>query len=126
MRGESLAQRLKLRRCQLNLTQAEAGAMAGTDEWSFRKWERGRPPTVRFYPGIIRFLGCEPWPEPSTLGEQLLAERRRRGLPRAEAASLVCVDESTFWRWETDQWKVNSHRCQELVEAFLSSPRAQA
>ena len=91
----------------------------GTNEWSLRKWERGRPPTVRFYPGIIRFLGTEPWPEPRTLGERLRAERRRRGLPRADAASLVGVDESTFWRWETDQWKVHSHRCQELVEAFL-------
>ena len=120
LRGESLAQRLQLRRRQLNLTQAEAGAIIGTDEWSLRKWERGRLPTIRSYPGIIRFLGCEPWPEPTTLGERLLAERRRRGLPRSDAATLIGADESTFWRWETDQWQVHSHRCREAVEAFLA------
>ncbi len=120
--GNTFAGHLRRKRLELGLTQQQAAAIMGTNEWSLRNWERGRPSTVRFFPGIIRFLGCEPWPEPTTLGQRLLAERRRRGLPRGEAADLVGVDESAFWRWETDQWRVHSHRCQEIVEAFLSGP----
>ena len=53
-------------------------------------WERNeRVPLDRSWPAIIAYLGCEPWQEPQTLGENLLAERRRRGLAVCEAAAIA-------------------------------------
>ena len=73
----------------------------------------------RFYPALIGFLGCEPWPEPQTLGQRLQAERRRRGLTIDRAAALLGVDEGTLGRWETGEWNVHSHRCRKLLAEFL-------
>jgi hypothetical protein len=41
------------------------------------------------YPAIIAFLGYEPWSEPKTVPEALLAERRRRGLSIKRAAQAI-------------------------------------
>jgi hypothetical protein len=69
-------------------------------------WERNvREPFVSFYPAIIRFLEYEPWPEPTTLAEALLAERRRRGMEIRRIAALIGVDEGTWRRWERREWK---------------------
>lgn len=68
-------------------------------------WERDqREPFVHLYPGIIRFLGYEPWPEPATLSAALLAERRRRGWNLAQASDALGVDEGTWRRWEAGEW----------------------
>jgi hypothetical protein len=64
-------------------------------------WERDeREPAINFYPAIITFLGYEPWPEPQTLAEALLAERRRRGLAVEKVAELTGIDPGTWLRWE--------------------------
>lgn len=83
-------------------------------------WERDeREPFVSVYPAIIRFLGYEPWEEPQTLGEALLAERRRRGIRIDQAAELVGVDEGTWRRWERGEWKP-TRRTAAAVETFLA------
>jgi len=71
-----------------------------TSEDTLRKWEEGRSPLVAAYPKIIEFLGCDPWPEPTTLAEQIRAARYRRGLRIEDAAKLLRVDPSTLWWWE--------------------------
>ena len=82
-------------------------------------WERDeRPPYVSGYPGIIRFLGYEPWPEPRSLAETLLAERRRRGLSIAAAATAAGVDEGTWRHWERGDWKVTRHT-RPVLDQFL-------
>lgn len=83
-------------------------------------WERDeRAPYVHHYPGIIRCFGYEPWPEPVTLGEKLLAERRRQGLSIKRAAEIVGVDEGTFGRWESGDW-TPQRRSLLMIGAFLS------
>jgi transcriptional regulator with XRE-family HTH domain len=85
----------------------DAAAILGVDPKTLMWWERGeREPFIHAFPALISYLGYEPWEEPTTLAEALLAERRRRGLSRAAASSLIGVDEGTLWRWETEQWKV--------------------
>jgi transcriptional regulator with XRE-family HTH domain len=64
-------------------------------------WERNQEPLVGHYPAIIAFLGREPWPEPKTLPERLVAGRRRRGLTIDAAAACLGVDPSTWWWWES-------------------------
>jgi hypothetical protein len=103
MQGASLGARLSKRRWELGLSRAEAAALIEADWKSLMWWERDvRIPGDQFFPAMIRYLGCEPWPEPPTLSEALVAERRRRGLPVKTAARHLGVDESS---WESRAWK---------------------
>ncbi len=95
---------LQERRHVLGLTQYEAATSLGINYWTFMTWEKGRVPLPWAYPAIIKFLGYEPWDEPATLGEQLKAERLRRGLSIDAAAKACGADEGTFMRWERDEW----------------------
>lgn len=116
---------LRRRRRELHLRRIDVAALLGTSWKSLMWWEQDeREPFSRFYPSIIRFLGCEPWPEPTTLGERLLAERRRRGFTIQEAAETIGVDEGTYGRWESGEWKPQP-RSVALVASFLG-PRAES
>ena len=95
-----LAWLLRHRRSKLALSREAAAVLMDTSEGTLRKWEDGRAPTVTAYPRIIEFLGCDPWPEPTTLAEQIRAARYRRGLRIGDAARLLGVDPSTYWWWE--------------------------
>ena len=106
LEGDSLGARLKLRRRELGLRLIDAAAIMGVDAKTLMWWERDeRPPFVRAYPAIISFLGYEPWLEPHCLADALLVERRRRGLEIRKVAALIDVDEGTWRRWESGEWK---------------------
>lgn len=92
------------RRRELELTRTEAAIDLGVSWKTLMWWERNeREPFVSFYPAIIAWLGHEPWAEPITLAEALLAERRRRGVEIRKAAALIGV--GTWRRWEGGEWK---------------------
>jgi transcriptional regulator with XRE-family HTH domain len=98
---KTLGQHLLKRRLEQSLTQAQAGIELGTDAWTVGNWEKGKTsPAIRYFPAIFRFLGYDPFPEPKTLPEKLLAKRRALGLSVKKAAALVGVDEGTFASWE--------------------------
>ncbi len=83
------------------MKQCEAARAMGICESSVVGWEtEAKHPTERQYPAILAFLGYEPWPEPQSLSERLIAERRRRGLAAKAAAKLIGVDEGTYGRWK--------------------------
>lgn len=104
--GDSLGARLQRRRFELGLRRIDAAEELSVDEKTLMWWEQGaREPFVSAYPAIIAFLGYEPWDEALTLGEALLAERRRRGLRIDQAAELARVDEGTWRRWERGEWR---------------------
>lgn len=106
LEGDMLDVRLRRRRRALGLLQAEAAARIGVNLWTYMKWEKDRhEPEDRFYPGIVNFLGYEPWPEPTSLAEALQSERRRRGVAIRTAAVLCGVDPGTWGRWERGEWK---------------------
>ncbi len=119
MLGPDLASKLEHRRWELDLTQRQVADLMGVNYWTFITWEKGREPLPWAYPAIIKFLGYEPWDAPTTLGEQLKAERLRRGLTIKAAAKVSDVDEGTFLHWERDEWRPQ-RRCQERVCGFLS------
>lgn len=119
MLGDTLGTQLRRRRHELGLRQSDAASAIGTNPKSYMWWERDeRLPFVHFYPGIIRFLGYEPWPEPTTLAEALRAERRRRGVGVKVAAPLIGVDEGTWLRWERGEWKPMQHAVAK-IDVFL-------
>lgn len=109
--GDALSAHLRRKRRELALFRKHAAERMGVKEWTLLKWETGTAmPLVSFYPRIISFLGYEPWPEPQTLAERLMAERRRRGLSGKAAALMLGVDEGTFSRWEKGRTPQEFHR----------------
>lgn len=98
---KTLGEHLLKRRMEQERTQAEVGRELGTDEWTVGNWEKDRTfPAVRYFPAIFRFLGYDPFPEPTTLSAKLLAKRRALGLSVKQAAAKVGVHEGTFGAWE--------------------------
>jgi len=116
---EPVGEAIRKRRRELGLTQNLAANMIGVNPWTVLLWEQGRyAPTPRFYPGLIRFLGRDPWPEPRTLGERLCAERLRRGLTRRQLADLLQIDLASISKWEAGKHPGHSVT-NAKVEAFL-------
>ena len=106
------------RRTTLGLTQQQAAIQLAANPWTYLLWEQGRAkPLSRYYPAIFRFLGYDPFPEPTTLAEQIAAKRRELGLSIEQAAKLTGVDEGTFGRWERGEWKPRMSA--EAVSGFL-------
>jgi len=69
--------------------------------WTVLNWEKGHTePPIKSMPAIFRFLGYDPFPEPKTLPERLLAKRREMGWSIKEAAMELGVDEGTWGDWE--------------------------
>ena len=58
---------------------------------------------MKHWPDITTFLGYDPTPEPTTMGQQTLAHRRRHGLSRKALSGSLNIDEATLCRWELDK-----------------------
>jgi DNA-binding transcriptional regulator YiaG len=89
-------------RIEFQLLQQAADHL-GINTWALANWEKGYTnPTLRFWPGIIEFLGYDPMPEPkpSDLAQRIQWARRRRGLSLRELAKQLGVDPDTLRRWE--------------------------
>ena len=66
-------------------------------------WEKEySEPRIQFYPAIFSFLGHDPFPEPKTLGEKLVAWRRRNGITRKSLARQLGIDEAALAKRELD------------------------
>lgn len=118
---ETLGAKLKRRRLELGLRQRDAAKRMGVCLESVLGWEKGKKtPMASQYPTILSFLGYEPWPLPRTLGEKLLAERRRRGLSAKRAAKSLNVDEGTFAGWERGSRKPTRQSLR-ICRRFLAS-----
>jgi transcriptional regulator with XRE-family HTH domain len=118
-----LGEHLKRRRLDLGLVQREAAREIGVSKATLYNWEKGRnEPEIRFYSGIIRFLGYDPTaPGPTlSMGERLKAARRARGLSQAKLADLLGVDPTTVRDWEErgEQGRP-ARRVLRAVEEFL-------
>ena len=83
-------------------------------------WENDKAvPQIAFMPAIVRFLGYDPTPAPTTLADRMRSYRQRLGLSIKEAAHRARVDESTWGSWERTgliPWK----RYRTLVDEFLA------
>ena len=116
---DDLARHLQVRRQILGHQRHQAARIVEVDSKTWSSWETGvREPFVHQYPAILRYLEYEPWPPPTCLAEALLAERRRRGLSVASAASSIDVDEGTWRRWERGEWQVTRACADKLAQLF--------
>lgn len=69
---------------------------------------------------MIGFLGYDPFPEPETFAERLLAFRRRHGLRVKDAAALAEIDPYSWTSWERDEHKITGAR-ERKIEAMMQS-----
>jgi transcriptional regulator with XRE-family HTH domain len=92
---------IRRRRLALELLQSDVAERLGVTESSVWNWEsNGSEPEFRYMPGIIEFLGYNPLPEATTLGEQLVRHRTTLGMSQKEFATKLAVDPGTLARWE--------------------------
>ena len=123
---ETLGDHLRARRRALGLLQKEAAVQLGVCQETVIHWEKGQTqPEIGLWPAVIRFLGYDPAPPPTTFAARLLAARRRLGLPRKEAALRLGVDDGTLGRWERGQGKPNP-RLRARAERRLAGWRADS
>lgn len=98
---ETLGEHLKKRRVKLGLLQREVAKELRIDDASYFNWENDyRTPMIWFMPRLIEWLGYDPFPEPTTAGEEIMAKRRRRGVSRKGLAKEMDIDESTLEKIE--------------------------
>jgi DNA-binding XRE family transcriptional regulator len=96
-----LGEHLKRARHLKHIRQKDAALELGVGQFTYMTWEKDQKiPFPRYYPAIIKFVGYNPLPEGTTKGQQMRRDRLARGLTQEQAAKVVGIDESTWWRQE--------------------------
>ncbi len=95
---------MRKKRFEMGLMQKEVAKQLGVNSWTILNWEKCHTePPIASIPAIVQFLGYDPFPQPTTLSQYLLAKRRKMGWSIKEAAREVGVDPSTWGNWERGQ-----------------------
>src|SRR5262249_38200163 len=86
------------------LLQKEAASLIGVSVATYIHWETGQhEPRARQWPAVIRFLGYDPHPAPTTFGDAMASARRAMGWTIREAAQQAGIDESTWSNIESQR-----------------------
>ena len=94
---------LRARRLNLGLTIKESAAQIGCNVCSLANWEKKRTEVALPYrAAVVRFVGLDPTPAPSTVGQAVAAARIARGWSRKQLASRAGTDPATVTRVEQD------------------------
>lgn len=122
---KTLGEHLRKRRWEGKWQQKEVALRLGVNQWTLIGWETDRSmPSVRMFPKILDFLKYDPFPEPVTLGERIVAKRRSLGIARKRLAWALGVDENALQAWEGDQ-KLPAGEHRNAIKWFLAaSPNA--
>jgi DNA-binding XRE family transcriptional regulator len=116
----SIGLHIKKKRLDLKLLQKDVALMVAVTEESIMHWETGRyPPQLQFYPGIIKFLGYNPFAvDAKKLGGRIKNYRIEHGLSHKKMGKVVGVDGATISTWETGRHEpqgANLTRLNELL-----------
>ncbi len=88
------------------MNQGFVAHLLGCTEQTIRFWEQDKcRPRSQQMAKLIEFLGYDPLPEVSTLGQRLLRYRQQHGLTQRGLARKLKVDPSSIWAWETEEHK---------------------
>ena len=74
-------------------------------------------PEFRHLPAIIRFLGCDPTPEVTTLGQRVRRTLRALGLSQKQLARDLGIGPSTVRDIEAEH--LPGERIRDLIKEFL-------
>lgn len=113
---------IRKKRLKMGLMQKEAAELLGVSSWTVLNWEKGHTePPIASVSAILRFLGYNPFPQPKTIAQRLLAKRQVMGWSIKEAARAVGVDTSTWGNWERGKTILHrQHRA--VISQFLDLP----
>jgi DNA-binding XRE family transcriptional regulator len=99
----SIGEHILKRRCELELFQKDVGRQIDVSARTIMNWEKSKAePGIQYYPTILAFLGYDPFPEPGTLGEKIIAWRRQNGVTRKDLARQLNIDEAALAKREVD------------------------
>ena len=105
---------------KLGLRQKDVRKFLNVDAFTVLNWEKGKTvPATRYLPRIVEFLGYDPFPPPQTLGERIVAARRRLGIPRKKLARRLRVDEGVLKRWEENRMKPQGRYLSKLLRFLI-------
>jgi ribosome-binding protein aMBF1 (putative translation factor) len=91
------------------------------DHTSVFNWEANTSnPAIEYMPAIIRFLGHNPLPLATNMGERLGRHRTTLGLTQKESAKRIGVDAGTLARWEPGEREPTGGFLA-VVERFLNA-----
>jgi DNA-binding XRE family transcriptional regulator len=104
----------------LRLLQKDVAQIIGITEESIMHWETERyPPQLQFYPGIIKFLGFNPFKVAGkTLAVRIKNYRLKNGLSHKKMGALLGVDAATISTWETDKHAPQGNNLLQLKTLF--------
>jgi len=113
---EKIGDHVRKARIKRGLEQKDLANILGVTESCIWLWEshRSAPPIPRCK-GVIKFLGYDPFPEPETFSEKLIAYRRRYGLRVKDAAVLAKVDPASWSSWERSEHKITVANCARIL-----------
>jgi transcriptional regulator with XRE-family HTH domain len=117
---QTIGKQLLKRRMDLRLLQKDVAKIMEITEESVMHWETERyPPQLQFYPGIIKFLGFNPFKvKGKTLAVRIKNYRFENGLSHKKMGALVGVDAATISTWETGKHSPQGDNLQQ-VETVL-------
>ena len=76
----TLGEHIRKRRLILKISKGEAGGRLGVTPETLQHWEKDQTqPSIACIPAVLGFLGYDPFPEPRSIPDQLLAKCRTRG-----------------------------------------------
>lgn len=98
----TIGDRIRKKRMDMRLLQRGVAEMIGVSVVVVvEMWElRGHQPHPHSWPGVISFLGYDPYPQSTSTAEKVKAIRRRLGLTRRELAKQLHADPGAISRWE--------------------------
>jgi transcriptional regulator with XRE-family HTH domain len=122
---KTLGEHIRKRRVELGLTLKQAAGQIGVTDYTVINWEYGRTePPMAAIPAVIRFLGYDPFPSPTTFTEHLLAKRRAMGWTIKQAATALGVDPGTWRDWEAGKLVLYRKHRSALATLLGLEPRA--
>jgi transcriptional regulator with XRE-family HTH domain len=99
-----LGDHLKRRRMDRGQHVKDTAKLMGVATTTLTNWEvGGRRPAIRHVPKMIRFLGYDPRPKPTSLAERLTNAREGLGLSVEAMAKHLGADPGTLRGWESGQ-----------------------
>ena len=118
---KTAGEHIKRKRLLERLTQEQAGLIMAVDPYTVLNWEKSKTtPSPKDFPGIIRFLGYMPLPQPVTLAERLYYVRCIRCWSIKAASRAAGIHEETWGYWERGQ-NLPQKRMKDRIDQFLIS-----
>jgi DNA-binding transcriptional regulator YiaG len=101
------------------MKQSDVAKLLGCTTQTIRFWEWDRfKPRHQQMTKLVAFLGFDPLPGPTDLGEKIVRFRQHHGLTQRGLAEKMGVDPSSIWAWETGEHKP-SPKSASLIEKLL-------